>query len=574
MDSSGRKRGKSWTQHQNKVNKDMSVTSSVRKYARGSMKFINRSEKHKNLKRTLRETQDIITDSAIKNASTEVLLSTDVGFLESDEKKVFKIKQQELRQHVDMNTNRSMLDLHLTLLGPYMINYSRNGRHQLFGGRKGHVATMDSHKGIINMEMQLQEAVYDVQYLHDETLFAVAQSKYIYIYDYKGVEIHCLKRHERPYALDFLPYHFLLVTTGHSGWIKWHDVSTGQFVGGFGTGYGSCKVLTHNPQNAVSYMGHDNGVVTLWSPMSGKSLVSVFAHKATVTDVAINREGTSMVTSGLDGFVKVWDLRMYKQLHAFKSGRPVASLDVSDTGLLALGIGRSVQVLQHAFSNPSDVTYLQHELIPQKKTSGSSNDINSITKNLASSMLICDVKFRPFEDVLSIGHSHGITDIAVPGSGEIHFDSYESNPYINPKQRRESEIKSLLGKLQPEMIQLDAKFVGAVKKGQQFLDEDHNEVSTTANKLKESKVIVRKRARGRNKISAKLRRRQKNVVDASAIKLKEKLRKKSLDGNNRAHEVEEKSIENSGDKYDALSRFTSVSFGATDTNQESRRRIL
>jgi len=51
-----------------------------------------------------------------------------------------------------------------------------------------------------------------------------------YIYDNKGVEIHCLKNHERPYRLDFLPYHFLLTSVGHSGWIKWQDVSTGTYV--------------------------------------------------------------------------------------------------------------------------------------------------------------------------------------------------------------------------------------------------------------------------------------------------------------------------------------------------------
>ena len=51
-----------------------------------------------------------------------------------------------------------------------------------------------------------------------------------YIYDNKGVEIHCLKNHERPYRLDFLPYHFLLASVGHSGWIKWQDFSTGTYV--------------------------------------------------------------------------------------------------------------------------------------------------------------------------------------------------------------------------------------------------------------------------------------------------------------------------------------------------------
>jgi U3 small nucleolar RNA-associated protein 7 len=140
----------------------------------------------------------------------------------------------------------------------------------LFGGKKGHVAVVDCLRTQIGTELQLQEEVHDVHYLHNETMFAVAQNKYTYIYDHKGVEIHCMKRHERPYKLDFLPYHYLLTTVGHSGWVKWHDVSTGEYVTGYQTGHGPCKILKNNPVNAVSHLGHSNGVVSLWSPAAGK----------------------------------------------------------------------------------------------------------------------------------------------------------------------------------------------------------------------------------------------------------------------------------------------------------------
>ena len=126
-----------------------------------------------------------------------------------------------------------------------------------------------------------------------------------YIYDYKGVEIHCMKRHENPLALDFLPYHFLLNSIGQSGWIKWHDISIGEYVAGYNTGFGPAKVLKHNPANGVSHVGHFNGVVTLWSPAAGKALASIFCHKSPVNDLAIDREGKYLVTAGADGMVKV-----------------------------------------------------------------------------------------------------------------------------------------------------------------------------------------------------------------------------------------------------------------------------
>jgi len=71
------------------------------------------------------------------------------------------------------------------------------------------------------------------------------------------------------------------------------------------TGLGPCHVLRHNPHNAVTLLGHGNGVVTMWSPASGKALVSMLCHKAPVTALSCDRGGNYMVTSGMDGMVKV-----------------------------------------------------------------------------------------------------------------------------------------------------------------------------------------------------------------------------------------------------------------------------
>lgn len=51
-----------------------------------------------------------------------------------------------------------------------------------------------------------------ISFLHNHTMVAVAQQKYVYIYDQNGIELHCLRRQLEVESLHFLPYHFLLTS--------------------------------------------------------------------------------------------------------------------------------------------------------------------------------------------------------------------------------------------------------------------------------------------------------------------------------------------------------------------------
>merc|ERR1712038_1061412 len=222
------------------------------------------------------------------------------------------------------------------------MNYTRNGRFLLMGGSKGHIAAIDWQTKKLMCEVNVMETIQDVRWLHIETMFAVAQKQWTYIYDNQGLELHCLKNLDSVLRLEFLPYHFLLVSGNAKGYLSWLDVSVGQKIAGFPTGLGRLDVMCQNPHNAIIHCGHSGGTVTLWSPNVKESLVKMLCHGAGTRSIAIDRSGNYMATSGIDRTLKIWDLRTYKTLQTYRIGAGASQLAFSQRGLIAASKGNIV----------------------------------------------------------------------------------------------------------------------------------------------------------------------------------------------------------------------------------------
>lgn len=407
----------------------------ILKYARGSGV---RTEKIKDrrLKSNLKQKEKHFKQAVKQAARAEYLLTEDTGFLEAEgTEETCQITQAEIVDSVDMMSAQKFFKLHLDELGPYKINYTRNGKFLLLSGGKSHLASINWQSKQIGCEIQSQESNRDSCWLHLDRFFAVAQKRYVHIYDNEGTEIHVLKDHKDVLRLHYLPYHFLLASVGKNGNLHYQDTSTGKSVSKIRIPAARCDCMTSNPYNAVIQLGQPNGVVSMWSPTVKEPLVKILCHTGPVLSIATERHGNYMATSGLDGCLKIWDVRNFKYLYQYRAkGKAISSLSFSQRRLLAAASGSKVLVYKDTFTERQEKPYMYYAV------NGSD---------------VTDVEFCPYEDVLGIGHQKGFTSILVPGAGEANFDALESNPYETSRQRKEHEVKMLLEKIQPEMITLD-----------------------------------------------------------------------------------------------------------------------
>ncbi|EXJ54193.1 hypothetical protein A1O7_09530 [Cladophialophora yegresii CBS 114405] len=516
------------------------IAEARRKYGRGRPVRINEA-KDKKLRANLKRIETKYRDAVLNAKDAEILYENEEGFLQPEDEleRTYKVRQDDILDAVGIQQANKSVEFKLDL-GPYVSDYTRNGRSLLLAGRKGHIATCEWRAGKPGCELHLNETVRDAKWLHNDQFFAVAQKKHTYIYDQAGVEIHCLRKYVETTHLEFLPYHFLLAGIENSGFLRYTDTSTGKIVAEYSTRKGSPTSLAQNPYNAILHVGHQNGTVSLWSPNSTDALIKMQSNSGPVRSIAVDRSGHYMLCGGQDLRLKLWDIRALKEVHSYTTRQPASSIDISDRGLAAVATGTGVTIWKDLFTAiPS------HE--PEKVQSPYLNWGNDGQR-------VERVRFCPFDDILGISHAGGFNSIIVPGAGEPNYDALEVNPYETRKQRQEAEVKSLLTKLQPETIALDPTFIGTLDTRSAEQRRREKDLDTPAEdplaKLREKE---KHRARGKNSALRKYLRKKggKNIIDEKRMRL-EDMRKE------RAEKDKERLKRDRVELGPALSRFASV----------------
>ncbi|KAF5300501.1 hypothetical protein FQA39_LY02300 [Lamprigera yunnana] len=486
------------------------------------------------IKTKFHQKKQISKDAKIKSATklaarTEILLTEDSGVLEADPgETTTQYRQTDITSNVDITAATKHFELHLRDFGPYRINYTRNGRHLALGGKLGHVAAFDWITKKLHFEINVMESVHDVCWLHIETMLAVAQKNWVYIYDNQGIELHCLKILHKVCRMEFLPYHFLLASVSDEGYLSWLDVSIGQMVAQYNSKQGRINMMSQNPYNAVLCVGGAKGVVSMWTPSVREPVAKLLCHKTAISDLHIDPRGLYMTTAGNDRSLKVWDVRnLSGPLQNYRLRSIANNIALSQKGMLAVGMENIVEIYQDCCTTTATRPYLRHCL---------NNSIVSID-------------FCPYEDVLGVGSEKGFTSLLAPGSGEPNFDAYEANPFQTKSQRKEAEVKALLEKIPSELISLDPSKISDV------------DVPTLIDKVEATKKLLfvkppkikydpRKKARGKGG-SVKIAK-NKKLLQEQAQKEHVKI-VKTVKGNLMKSELDKSAQKNH--KHNVLDRF-------------------
>ncbi|XP_065562229.1 WD repeat-containing protein 46-like isoform X2 [Artemia franciscana] len=392
-------------------------------------------------KKQIKQKEELYKLSHEIAARSELLLPEQSGFIEPENEleDTAEVTQTQIKDAVDITSAAKQFNLQLEL-GPYRVKFLRNGRHLLLGGRLGHIASLDFSTKHLQCEMNTLESVHDITWLHNETMFAAAQKDWTYIYDNRGIELHCLKGLYRVLKMEFLPYHFLLATASENGFLSWLDVSLGKMVAQFFSKMGRIDKLCQNPYNAILCAGHSKGFVSMWTPNMKEPVAKMLCHGTPIRALTIDQRGLYMATAAVDKSMKIWDIRNFKCLQSYRLNCAASNLAFSHRNLLAVSTGDIVDIYKDQCTKAVDGVYLRHRL---------PSDIENL-------------EFCPYEDVLGVGHRRGFTSMLVPGAGEPNPDAFEANPFQTQSQRREVEVKQLLEKIQPELITLDPGQLGQV----------------------------------------------------------------------------------------------------------------
>lgn len=385
---------------------------------------------HRELRDHIGRRQSVRRKAQSALSELEVLDTTERGCIERAPNSRVPFSH-EIEDKLDVSTREKAFSLRLGG-GPYRAAYTASGKFLLLYGAGGHVTAIDTAKMAPLFERHLGDELRGGTFLHNETYFALAQPKACYIYNKLGVEVHCARDLHDVAAMTFLPDHFLLGTVSSKGILRYEDTSMGKLVAEIRTKEGPQSLIAHDPSNGVVYLAGSSGTVSLWAPRSSEYLARVLCHRNKVRSIKIDESGRYMATSASENVVKVWDVRAkYVPLKEVKLQYAPSSMDLSQNSKLVVGQKNKVEVFD---LSSGKAKYL---------------------KNVFPERTISDLKYAPYEDVLTVCTDAGMENMVVPGAASATYRRCDA-PHLSARERQEAEVRRLLEKIPGDMIGVES----------------------------------------------------------------------------------------------------------------------
>ncbi|MFY7910606.1 MAG: WD40 repeat domain-containing protein [Emticicia sp.] len=97
----------------------------------------------------------------------------------------------------------------------------------------------------------------------------------------------------------------ILVNTGKN--VSFYEVLSGKKMQTFKTT--NAVLMTYNQPSQILATSHPDNTITVWNLATNKKLFVLNKHKGKITQIAINKDGSQLISSSVDKTIRVWDLK-------------------------------------------------------------------------------------------------------------------------------------------------------------------------------------------------------------------------------------------------------------------------
>jgi len=225
-----------------------------------------------------------------------------------------------------------------------------DGQALIAGSDDGLVQLFDLSSRAILRSFSHKSAVHVAKFVEDGTrIFSASDDKTVKLFDLPSeAELFSWTAHTDHVrcGLQSSISPDVIVTGSYDHTIKLFDIRD-HVISGQKSSSSATLSLDHGaPVNSIVMFPHSgmlasagDNYVRIWDLMAGGKLLNTFSyHQKTITSLSIDGTGTRLLSAGLDGFVKFYDVSNFSLTHSMQFAGPLLSVGISpDCSTIATG---------------------------------------------------------------------------------------------------------------------------------------------------------------------------------------------------------------------------------------------